>query len=303
MRGILLSVVLAGAFAIAAPTTRAAAAVTAAPTMSAATAPVYALQVPDKQIEITVNDRGGVRWYRNPIWIALAAFGGVIILLLDRLSPCAAVARRSSRSRGSGLGTSRWIRASCCPIRNLRGEAGSKLSQGGWPCRLAASSRFCRRSFTPRSSRRFSLLNFCRSVRCRYRAPCSRSAMRYRCSSMTFRCRLRHEAVPAPSEGTSPAVAPIEAPADIAPERDVSERRSRVTTRSVCTAWKPESSAASICRATACRSNRRRHRRYRENRSGFMPACRHRGRSSTCRRAIPRIAQRRELKASWCSTR
>jgi hypothetical protein len=43
---------------------------------------VYALQVPDKQIEITVNDRGGVRWHRNPIWIALAAFGGVIILLL-----------------------------------------------------------------------------------------------------------------------------------------------------------------------------------------------------------------------------
>ena len=82
MRGILLSIVLAGAFAIAAPTTRAASAMTAVPTISAATAPVYALQVPDKQIEITVNDRGGVRWYRNPIWIALAAFGGVIILLL-----------------------------------------------------------------------------------------------------------------------------------------------------------------------------------------------------------------------------
>jgi hypothetical protein len=83
MRGILLSVVLlAGAFAIAAPTTRPASAMTAIPTISAATAPVYALQVPDKQIEITVNDRGGVRWYRNPIWIALAAFGGVIILLL-----------------------------------------------------------------------------------------------------------------------------------------------------------------------------------------------------------------------------
>jgi hypothetical protein len=82
MRGILLSIVLAGAFAIAAPTTRAAA-VTTVPAISAATAaPVYALQVPDKQIEITVNDRGGVRWYRNPIWIALAAFGGVIILLL-----------------------------------------------------------------------------------------------------------------------------------------------------------------------------------------------------------------------------
>ncbi len=81
MRGILLSLVLAGAFAIAAPTTPTAAATTV-PAVSAATAPVYALQVPDKQIEITVNDRGGVRWYRNPVWIALAAFGAVIILLL-----------------------------------------------------------------------------------------------------------------------------------------------------------------------------------------------------------------------------
>jgi len=82
MRGILLSVVLAGTFAIAAPTTWTAAAATTVPAISAATAPVYALQVPDKQIEITVNDRGGVRWYRNPVWIALAAFGAVIILLL-----------------------------------------------------------------------------------------------------------------------------------------------------------------------------------------------------------------------------
>jgi len=82
MRGILLSVVLAGAFAIAASTTPTAATVTTVPAVSAATAPVYALQVPDKQIEITVNDRGSVRWYRNPVWIALAAFGAVIILLL-----------------------------------------------------------------------------------------------------------------------------------------------------------------------------------------------------------------------------
>jgi biopolymer transport protein ExbD len=82
MRMILLAVALAGAFAIAAPTTRTAAAVTTVPAISAATAPLYALQVPDKQIEITVNERGAVRWYRNPVWIALAAFGGVIILLL-----------------------------------------------------------------------------------------------------------------------------------------------------------------------------------------------------------------------------
>ena len=81
MRGLLLSTALAGTFAIAAPTTRAAA-VTTVPAISAVAAPVYALQVPDKQIEITVNDRGGVRWYRNPVWISLAAFGAVIILLL-----------------------------------------------------------------------------------------------------------------------------------------------------------------------------------------------------------------------------
>lgn len=82
MRGILLSVVLAGAFAIAAPTNRTASAMTTVPTIAAAATPVYALQVPDKQVEITVNERGSARWYRNPIWIALAAFGGIIILLL-----------------------------------------------------------------------------------------------------------------------------------------------------------------------------------------------------------------------------
>jgi hypothetical protein len=82
MRGILLSVVLAGAFAIAAPTTQSVSAMTTTPTIAAASAPVYALQVPDKRIEITVGERGGVRWYRNPVWIALAAFGAIIILLL-----------------------------------------------------------------------------------------------------------------------------------------------------------------------------------------------------------------------------
>jgi len=82
MREILLSVVLVGAFAIAAPTTQPASAMTAVPTISATTSPVYALQVPDKQIEITVNDRGGARWYRSPIWIAIGALSAVVILLL-----------------------------------------------------------------------------------------------------------------------------------------------------------------------------------------------------------------------------
>ena len=82
MRGILLSLVLAGAFAVAAPATPSASAVTAAPTISAI-APVYALQVPDKKIEITVGDRGGnVRWYRNPVWVSLGVLAVIIILLL-----------------------------------------------------------------------------------------------------------------------------------------------------------------------------------------------------------------------------
>jgi hypothetical protein len=82
MRGILLSLAFAGIVAVATPATSSASAVTATPTISAI-APVYALQVPDKKIEITVGDRGGsVRWYRNPVWVALGALGVIIILLL-----------------------------------------------------------------------------------------------------------------------------------------------------------------------------------------------------------------------------
>ena len=82
MRGVLMSLVLAGAFAVAAPTTASASVVAATPTISAM-APIYALQIPDKKIEITVGDRGGgVRWYRNPVWVALGVLGVIIILLL-----------------------------------------------------------------------------------------------------------------------------------------------------------------------------------------------------------------------------
>jgi hypothetical protein len=71
MRGFLMSLVLAGAFAVAAPAAPSAWVVADSPAISAL-APVYTLQVPDKKIEITVGDRGGrVRWYRNPVWVAL----------------------------------------------------------------------------------------------------------------------------------------------------------------------------------------------------------------------------------------
>jgi hypothetical protein len=55
---------------------------TTTPTASATTPVVYAMQVPDKQIEVTVNHQGGVRWYRNPVWIAIGAIAIVVILLL-----------------------------------------------------------------------------------------------------------------------------------------------------------------------------------------------------------------------------
>jgi hypothetical protein len=81
MRSILLSLALAGIVTLAAPAASSASVAAATPTISAA--PVYALQVEDKKIEITIGDRdGGLRWYRNPIWIAIGALAVVVILLL-----------------------------------------------------------------------------------------------------------------------------------------------------------------------------------------------------------------------------
>jgi hypothetical protein len=77
MRGVLLSL----AFALALGTVESTGpwnAPSATPAISAAT-PVYALQVPEKRIDIDIGERGGsVAWYRNPVWIAI---GGVAVLL------------------------------------------------------------------------------------------------------------------------------------------------------------------------------------------------------------------------------
>jgi len=82
MRGILLSLTCAFALLAAAPSRSSAAPVSVAPSMSAA-APVYALQIPDKKIEITVGEKGTtVAWYRNPVWIAIAALGVIVLVLL-----------------------------------------------------------------------------------------------------------------------------------------------------------------------------------------------------------------------------
>src|SRR5207253_10579274 len=72
MRGVLLA--LAVAFALTAVPTRSVAASTGIAISSTPT--VYALQtpVPDKTIDININQGGGgYRWWRNPLWIGIGA--------------------------------------------------------------------------------------------------------------------------------------------------------------------------------------------------------------------------------------
>jgi hypothetical protein len=85
MRGILLSLSFAFLLVAAGPAraTGAAALPDGQTASITAAAPVYALQIPDKKIEITVGERGGsAAWYRNPVWIAIAALAVIVLLLL-----------------------------------------------------------------------------------------------------------------------------------------------------------------------------------------------------------------------------
>jgi len=63
------------------------------PTIAATT---YALQQPapkDLNVDINVNRGGGSVWYRSPVWIAIGALAGVVLLVLIILAV-----------RGSGTG-------------------------------------------------------------------------------------------------------------------------------------------------------------------------------------------------------
>jgi membrane protein DedA with SNARE-associated domain len=42
----------------------------------------FALQIPDKKIEITVGDHASAAWYHNPMWIAIAILAAVLVVLL-----------------------------------------------------------------------------------------------------------------------------------------------------------------------------------------------------------------------------
>ena len=54
---------------------------TTAPSISTA-APVFALQAPDKNIEVTVGQRGGGAWYRSPTWIAIGVLAFIVLVVL-----------------------------------------------------------------------------------------------------------------------------------------------------------------------------------------------------------------------------
>ena len=81
MRRVLLSLVCAAGL-IAAMPAKSSASFAPAPAAVSAPAPVVALQVPDKTIEVNIGDRGGARRYRSPVWIAIGALAIIAILLL-----------------------------------------------------------------------------------------------------------------------------------------------------------------------------------------------------------------------------
>jgi len=82
MRGVLLSLAFAFALAAATSARSSTTGMSAGPSVSGSTA-VYALQIPDKKIEVTVGERaGGGAWYRSPVWIAIGVIAVVVVLLL-----------------------------------------------------------------------------------------------------------------------------------------------------------------------------------------------------------------------------
>ena len=84
MRGVLFSLICAAGILATVPATSSATPVQ--PSLSATTAlttPVFALQTADKKVDININtSSGGGRWYRSPVWIAIMAIGGVLILFM-----------------------------------------------------------------------------------------------------------------------------------------------------------------------------------------------------------------------------
>jgi hypothetical protein len=86
MRGVLLSLVCAAGLLALTPTKSIASFTTTAHAAVSSPAPVFAQQQAEKKLDININTStnsgGGYRWYRNPMWIAILAIGGVVLLML-----------------------------------------------------------------------------------------------------------------------------------------------------------------------------------------------------------------------------
>ena len=84
MRGFLICLAAAFVLAISAPAHANVAKSSSVPSISSPSTVVYALQTPDKQIDINIstNKGGGGKWYTNPMWIAIGAVAAIVVLLL-----------------------------------------------------------------------------------------------------------------------------------------------------------------------------------------------------------------------------
>jgi hypothetical protein len=83
MRGVLFSLALAAAIAVAAPRTASASFDSATTMTMGAASDGWQQAQPPKDINVDINvNRGGGRWYANPIWIAIGAIAAVVVLLL-----------------------------------------------------------------------------------------------------------------------------------------------------------------------------------------------------------------------------
>ena len=84
MRGFLICLAAAFVLAVSAPAHANVVKSSSVPSISSPSTIVYALQTPDKKIDIDIstNRGGGGKWYANPVWIAIGAVAAIVVLLL-----------------------------------------------------------------------------------------------------------------------------------------------------------------------------------------------------------------------------
>ena len=84
MRGFLICLAAAFVLAVSAPAHASVDKSSSVPSISSPSTVVYALQTPDKKIDIDIstNRGGGGKWYANPVWIAIGAVAAIVVLLL-----------------------------------------------------------------------------------------------------------------------------------------------------------------------------------------------------------------------------